>query len=75
MNSLARSVPWFDWEEWFYVFKNIFSGQQQDSVEALDVVRLWKIRGKVGAKIDAIEHFSSKSPLQSVHMPWSLQLN
>lgn len=45
--NLPKSVAWFDWEEWTFVHRSLFSNDVEQQVTGIQLVSLWKVRGKV----------------------------
>ena len=59
---MPRVVPWLDWNEWFQVMNSFFPLQESNTIcqadgdnclSALNVVSLWRKRGKIPIAIDA----------------------
>lgn len=52
-----RSVPWTDWEEWVKVcialFSTIADGQRVHVRQGLDLVEMWKTRGRVPHAVES----------------------
>lgn len=65
MNKLPRLAPWFDWEEWTSVFRGLYSDNLLEAVKAIEMVGLWKMRGKVPHSVDSTALLTSISIRES----------
>lgn len=47
-----RIVPWIDWDEWMSVFSYIFSNAAVQQRHALEIVSMWRCRGRIPHSVD-----------------------
>lgn len=52
-NNLPRALPWIDWEEWNCVRNFIYSDSLGDQVSAIEVVAVWRLRGKLPHSVES----------------------
>ena len=53
MAALPRVVPWVDWDEWLLVWNHLFSSAVERKVIGLNMVAMWRQRGKLPHAIDS----------------------
>jgi len=51
--SLGRLVPWVSWAEWEQVCEYLNDDQDEKIKLGLDIVSVWRIRGRVPVGVDA----------------------
>ena len=45
---LPKSVPWLDWDEWLFIYNGFFFPlENRLLLDAINVVHMWRARGKV----------------------------
>ena len=54
MLMICRITPWKDWAEWMAVKNTLFNDESSSNIDwALDVIRLWKSRGKIPHSVES----------------------
>lgn len=56
-SGLPRVVPWADWDEWLHVRNQLFSSESVQKLAGLEIVALWRLRGKLPHAIDSTAQF------------------
>ena len=64
--NLPRNTAWFDWEEWNFVFSTLYCGDLVLKRSGLEVVSLWKTRGKLSHSAESTAQLVEVK-LQYVH--------
>lgn len=69
MHQQPRVVPWIDWDEWIYVRNGLFSGNFCEQNCAIEVVTMWRCRGRVPHSVDSTAHLVEISSKDSSCYP------
>jgi len=51
--NIPRFLPFVDWDEWISVKNSLFSSESREISTALEMVSLWRVRGKLPLSIDS----------------------
>ena len=45
--STPRAIPWANWTEWDHARRNLFSDDIAKKIIGIEMITLWRIRGRI----------------------------
>jgi hypothetical protein len=54
--NIPRYVPFSNWDEWIFVKNGLYSQNRDNVTAALQVVAMWRVRGRLPHSIDSTAH-------------------